>query len=119
MTPPAERGRQRKTLGARGEDMAVDFLKKKGYTILHRNYRCRAGEIDIIARTKNTLCFIEVKTRQTGAFGPPQEAVTPRKQRTIARVALDFVQRHHVENWAARFWNPATVGRPGRGAEER
>ncbi|MCX5901577.1 MAG: YraN family protein [Proteobacteria bacterium] len=103
MTPVADRDQQRKSLGVRGEDMAVDFLEKKGYTILCRNYRCRSGEIDIVARKKKILCFIEVKTRSTRAFGPPQEAVTPRKQYKISRVALDFLQRHRLENWPARF----------------
>jgi putative endonuclease len=103
MTPAADHDLQRKSLGARGEDMAVDFLEKKGYTILCRNYRCRSGEIDIIARKKTTLCFIEVKTRRTRAFGSPQEAVTPRKQHKIGRVAQDFVQRHKLENNLARF----------------
>jgi putative endonuclease len=103
MTPKADPDRQRKTLGVRGEDMAVDFLEKKGYTILCRNYRCRSGEIDIIARKKKILCFIEVKTRSTRAFGSPQEAVTPRKQQKIGRVALDFLQRHRLENQPARF----------------
>lgn len=103
MTPAADHDQQRKSLGVRGEDMAVDFLEKKGYTILCRNYRCRSGEIDIIARRKKILSFIEVKTRRTRAFGTPQEAVTPRKQHKIGRVALDFLQRHKLENQPARF----------------
>ena len=103
MTPVADRDQQRKNLGVRGEDMAVDFLKKKGYTILCRNYRCRSGEIDIVARKKKTLCFVEVKTRRTRNFGPPQEAVTQRKQYKIGRVAQDFLQRYSLENRPARF----------------
>jgi putative endonuclease len=103
MTPVADRDQQRKSLGVRGEDMAVDFLKKKGYTILCRNYRCRSGEIDIVARKKKILCFIEVKTRRTRDFGTPQEAVTQRKQYKIGRVAQDFLQHHRLENWPARF----------------
>jgi putative endonuclease len=103
MTPTADPDRQRKSLGVLGEDMAVDFLEKKGYTILCRNYRCRSGEIDIIARKKKFFCFIEVKTRRTRDFGTPQEAVTPRKQHKIGRVALDFLQRHKLENHPARF----------------
>ena len=103
MTTVSDHDQQRKSLGVQGEDMAVDFLQKKGYTILCRNYRCRSGEIDIVARKKKILCFIEVKTRRTRAYGTPQEAVTLRKQYKIGRVAQDFLQRHRLENWPARF----------------
>ena len=93
----------RKSLGLQGEDLAASFLEQKGFTIVCRNYRCRSGEIDIIARKKKLLCFIEVKTRRTRRFGLPQEAVTPAKQYKIGRVAQDFLQRHKLENWPARF----------------
>jgi putative endonuclease len=92
-----------KTLGKKGEDIAAAFLKKKGYNILFRNYKCSFGEIDIIAKHKKTLSFIEVKTRSTKKYGLPQEAVTPAKQAKISRVALEFVQRYKMENRAARF----------------
>ena len=92
-----------KTLGKKGEDMAAAFLEKKGYNILFRNYKCSFGEIDIIAKHKKALSFIEVKTRSTKKYGLPQEAVTPAKQAKISRVALEFVQRYKMENRAARF----------------
>jgi putative endonuclease len=92
-----------KTLGEKGEDIAAAFLEKKGYNILFRNYKCSFGEIDIIAKHKKTLSFIEVKTRSTKKYGLPQEAVTPAKQAKISRVALEFVQRYKMENRAARF----------------
>ena len=92
-----------KTLGKKGEDIAAAFLEKKGYNILFRNYKCSFGEIDIIAKHKKTLSFIEVKTRSTKKYGFPQEAVTPAKQAKISRVALEFVQRYKMENRAARF----------------
>ena len=92
-----------KTLGKRGEDIAAAFLEKKGYNILFRNYKCSFGEIDIIAKHKKTLSFIEVKTRSTKKYGLPQEAVTPVKQAKISRVALEFVQRYKMDNRAARF----------------
>ena len=92
-----------KALGKKGEDIAADFLEKKGYNILFRNYKCSFGEIDIIAKHKKTLSFIEVKTRSTKKYGLPQEAVTPAKQAKISRVALEFVQRYKMENRAARF----------------
>ena len=92
-----------KTLGEKGEDIAAAFLKKKGYNILFRNYKCSFGEIDIIAKHKKILSFIEVKTRSTKKYGLPQEAVTAVKQTKISRVALEFIQRYKMENRAARF----------------
>lgn len=92
-----------KTLGKKGEDIAAAFLEKKGYNILFRNYKCSFGEIDIIAKHKKTLSFIEVKTRSTKKYGLPQEAVTSVKQAKISRVALEFVQRYKMDNRAARF----------------
>ncbi len=92
-----------KTLGEKGEDIAAAFLEKKGYNILFRNYKCSFGEIDIIAKHKKILSFIEVKTRSTKKYGLPQEAVTSVKQTKISRVALEFIQRYKMENRAARF----------------
>lgn len=103
MTAHNDRDRQRKTLGQQGEDLAACFMEQRGYTVVCRNYRCRSGEIDLIARKKNLLCFVEVKTRRTGQFGSPQEAVTPAKQHKIGRAAQDFLQRHGLENRPARF----------------
>jgi putative endonuclease len=93
----------RKALGAQGEELAIRFLQKKRYAILHRNYRGRCGEIDIIARRAGVISFIEVKTRRSKRFGPPQDAVTPAKQRTISRVALEFLQRFGLLGQHARF----------------
>jgi putative endonuclease len=93
----------KKELGAQGEAIAMAFLKRNRYKILCTNYRCVFGEIDIVAEHKKTLCFIEVKTRRTAAYGAPQEAVSARKQQTMGRVALHFLQRFHLEDRAARF----------------
>jgi putative endonuclease len=94
---------KRKKLGERGEEIAVSFLKKNRYRILCRNYRCRFGEIDIIARHKKTLSFIEVKTRSSKSYGVPQESIHPQKQRKISMVALEFIQRYKLEDREARF----------------
>ena len=91
------------TTGARGEQIAASYLQSKKYTILHRNFRCRYGEIDIIARRKNVLVFVEVKTRRSRAFGSPQEAVSLKKQRAISSVALAFLQQNRLSEQAARF----------------
>ncbi len=83
--------------------MAFRFLKKKGYRILERNYVCKLGEMDIIAKEKDTLTFIEVKTRTTCEFGPPQLAVTFSKQRQLSKVALYYLKEKRLEEVKARF----------------
>jgi putative endonuclease len=91
------------TIGAQGEEIAARYLLSKKYEILHRNYRCRHGEIDIIARRKNVLIFVEVKTRRSCAFGSPLEAVSLKKQRSISSVAQAYLQHNRLSGNAARF----------------
>ena len=90
-------------LGKAGEELAADFLKKQGYKILARNYKTRLGEIDIVAKHKDTLCFIEVKTRRSVKFGLPQEAVSWRKQGQISKAALIFLKEKNLLDKKARF----------------
>ena len=90
-------------LGKRGEDLAVTYLRKHNYKILERNYRCKFGEVDIIALDKKTLVFIEVKTRTSKEFGSPLTGVTPKKQRQLAKIALYYVQKHRAFDRPARF----------------
>lgn len=82
---------EKKQLGAWGESKAVGFLQTGGYNVLEKNFRCRSGEIDIIALKDGVLCFIEVKTRTSLAYGLPCQAVGPAKQRHIRRAALAYV----------------------------
>lgn len=77
----------RVSLGDRGEMIAWEFLLKKGYKILEKNYRCKIGEADVIARKDGRLIFIEVKTRMSARYGPPEEAVHKTKQRKITQIA--------------------------------
>lgn len=85
--------RSRINLGKFGEDFACRYLQSKGYEILARNFRChRYGEIDIIAKQKSVISFIEVKTRTSTRFGRPIEAVTVMKQRKIHRCAEYYLQ---------------------------
>jgi putative endonuclease len=94
----------RKQVGKQGEEIALRFLKKEKFTILAQNYRCKFGEVDIIARDKNNvISFIEVKTRTSQMYGTPQEAVNKRKQAQICKVAMEFVQRYKLENCQFRF----------------
>jgi putative endonuclease len=89
--------------GKIGEDLACRELERRGYAIVERRYRRRGGEIDIIARDRQTLVFVEVKAREDRAFGEGAEAVTLAKQRKIVRLALDYLMRHHLTDCPCRF----------------
>ncbi len=78
-------------LGQEGERLAANYLAKKGYRIIERNYRYHRNEIDIIARHGRTLCFVEVKTRLSSAKGHPAEAVTLQKQHEIIKAARAYL----------------------------
>ncbi|MEW6600814.1 MAG: YraN family protein [Nitrospirota bacterium] len=80
-------------LGQRGEGLAVQFLRKRGYKIIAQNYKTRIGEIDIIAMEGDTLVFVEVKTRESIAYGRPFEAVDYFKKKKIANVALLYLKK--------------------------
>lgn len=90
-------------LGKSGEEAAVNLLKEKGYKIIARNYKSKLGEIDIVAKDRDTLCFIEVKTRQNDSFGIPLESVAFRKQRQISKAALLFLKEKNLFQKKARF----------------
>lgn len=91
-----------KILGIKGENLAVTFLKEKGYRIIARNYKTGIGEIDIIAQDGNTMVFIEVKTRADEMFGQPFEAVNRKKRYKMKNVALLYMKRYG-KNFPARF----------------
>lgn len=78
-------------LGIKGEEIAAQYLLSKGYKILERNWRHGKDEIDIIARDGSFVVIVEVKTRSTGFFGEPEEAVTDAKQKFLVRAAEEFV----------------------------
>ena len=81
-------------IGKLGEDLAVQYLKKKGWKILQRNFKARYGEIDIVAQVDKTLVFVEVKTRLNSAYGTPEESVTPRKLREVVETAQYYKTLH-------------------------
>jgi len=89
--------------GILGEEAAVKFLKEKKYQILERNYRNRLGEIDIVAKDKGVICFVEVKTRLSDDPGFALEAVGHRKQKKIAQTALSYLKQHDLLDTEARF----------------
>jgi len=92
-----------KNLGKDGEKAAISFLKEKGYQILEKNYRCRLGEIDIVAKDKEKIVFVEVKTRSSLIFGLPQEAVNHSKQLRLTRLALAYLSHHKLKDVPCRF----------------
>jgi len=103
--------------GRLGEETAVRHLEAAGYLIIERNYRCRLGEIDIIARDGDTLCFVEVKARRTSAFGGGLEAVRPSKQKRLRRVASYYLTRFGAPLPPCRFDAAEVWLGPGGGPE--
>jgi putative endonuclease len=90
--------------GKFGEEAAAEYLVHKGYKIKDMHYRAgRLGEIDIIAERDEYTCFIEVKTRSSGMYGTPSEAVNPSKQKRIARVSLAYLNYKKINNANIRF----------------
>jgi len=85
---------KRRDTGILGEKLARDFLKKKGYRITETNYRCPEGEIDIVARHKDYLVFVEVRTKKSLQFGSPEESITPTKMERLRNVAAHYQQTH-------------------------
>jgi putative endonuclease len=95
--------RSRVILGKIGEDLACRELESRGYAILARRYRRRAGELDIVARDGPTVVFVEVKAREGREFGNAADAVTSLKRRRMTRVALEYLVRHRLTHCPCRF----------------
>ncbi len=91
-----------KAFGDIGEDIAESFLISTGHKILERNFKCKQGEIDIIAKIDSIIVFIEVKTRSTINFGYPEEAVTLTKQRHISKVANYYIHKNKLSKLSYR-----------------
>jgi putative endonuclease len=90
-------------LGKRGEDAAAAYLERTGMTVVERNWRCRAGEVDLVALDGTSVVFVEVKTRKSTATGQPEEAVTPTKQRRYKRLAEAYLQQAGLSDVTVRF----------------
>ncbi len=93
----------RNQTGKEGEAFAVQYLKKKGYRILESNYQTPIGEIDIVARDRDTIVFVEVKTRQSLLYGYPSEAVTWHKRERLKKLALYYLKVHKMLGASGRF----------------
>jgi putative endonuclease len=89
----------KKAVGQHGEDIAAEYLKQAGLTILQRNYRCPLGEMDIIAREGLQLVFIEVRSRTSGRFGYGEETITPQKKARLNRIASHYIKARGFKTW--------------------
>jgi len=94
---------RRISLGKRGEGIAVSYLRGLKYKIVERNYTCKFGEVDIIAKDKKTFTFIEVKTRSSLEYGHPYQMENKKKQHQISKVALNYINKNNLQNLDARF----------------
>ncbi len=103
-------------LGARGERIAAAFLTDAGLHVLDRNWRCREGELDLVARDGTALVFCEVKTRRGTGYGHPVEAVTPAKQRRLRTLAQRWLAAHDEHAPDLRFDVVGVLVRPSRPA---
>ncbi|MFH1921478.1 MAG: YraN family protein [Planctomycetota bacterium] len=92
-----------RSLGERGERAAARYLKRRGYKILARGNRLLPGELDLVALDRETIVFVEVKTRRSADAGHPAESVNAAKQRRLTRLAVTFLKRHGLLERAARF----------------
>jgi putative endonuclease len=92
-----------KDTGNKGEQLAADHLKGNGYKIVESNFTCRHGEIDLVARDKKTLVFVEVKTARGDRFGRPVSWVDERKQKKLATLAAFYLQQRGMEGVDVRF----------------
>ena len=90
-------------VGSKGESEVVEYLKRKGYLVLEKNFRTRYSEIDIIAKTGNTICFVEVKSRKSSKYGLPREAVNWKKQNQIIKGAMAYIKYKNFKTFNYRF----------------
>jgi putative endonuclease len=88
---------QHNDLGLKGEKLAIEYLEKKGYIIVEKNYRYRKAEVDIIARKDATLVVVEVKTRSSNYFGNPQDFVNPKKIKLLVTAIDDYVVKRDLD----------------------
>ena len=104
----------RKNLGLCGEKAALSFVQTRGFTILETNYRTKIAEIDIIAKDRDCLCFIEVKTRRSLKKGLPRESITYSKQKKIILGASFYLKEKKQENSRVRFDVIEVIEKKGR-----
>jgi len=108
-------------LGVRGETLAYWYLRQAGYTVVARNWRARsgAGELDLVAWEGPILAFVEVKTRTSEAAGPPEEAVSPNKQKRVIRAAQEYLRQLRRKPMSCRFDVVSVSSNPEEGLQVR
>ena len=94
---------EKRRKGDIGEEVTCKYLEKGGYKIIERNYRTKLGEIDIIADCKGCTCFVEVRAKNSPAFGLPEETILRKKQRQISKAALAYIKKFKLEDKSCRF----------------
>jgi putative endonuclease len=105
---------ERPALGRSGEDIAADLYEDQGYEVLERNFRCREGELDLIAAKGRTVVFCEVKTRRTDRWGEPSEAVDYRKQARLRRLGAAWLRERRPGSVDVRFDVVSVIVADGR-----
>lgn len=101
----------KRVIGDSEEILAVQYLEERGYTVIDRNFRCKMGEIDIVASNEGYLVFIEVKYRSSLKYGDPAQAVNIKKQRTIYKVAQFYILKNNIsQSTPVRFDVVTIVG---------
>ncbi|MEI3347095.1 MAG: YraN family protein [Dysosmobacter sp.] len=99
-----------KAAGDRGEALVARYLQKAGYTLLDRQWRCRFGELDLVARSREGIvCFVEVKLRGPESMGLPREAVDARKQARLRRTAGAYLSRYELDAPPGLMWRRSTA----------
>ena len=104
--------KHRQKIGAWGEGVAAEYLEEHGYEVIDRNIRTPYGEIDILAEKDGFISFVEVKTRTTGSYGPPEISITPRKQEHMVAAAEYYAQENEIDHWQIDVI--AVEGKPGK-----
>ena len=107
--------KHRQKIGVWGENVAAKHLEERGYTVIAQNVRTPHGEIDIIAEKDGFISFVEVKTRTSSSYGPPEISVTPRKQEHMVAAAEHYAQENEIDHWQIDVI--AVEGKPGRKPE--
>lgn len=101
----------RRCFGGEGEDATARLLERQGYAIRSRNFRCRYGEIDLIAEKDEILCFVEVRMRSSAIWGDPSNSISHRKQRRVVKTALHYLVAYGLQNRMIRFDVVSVIGR--------